>query len=851
MNRRSRTFRVFVSSTFSDLKAERNALQEHVFPKLRELCERHGCQFQAIDLRWGVSQEAALDQQAMTICLQELKRCQDLSPRPNFIVLLGDRYGWQPLPLRIDATAFARLMDCLTDGERARLVFDEARPTVRQGKGNGWYRLDRNAVFPEIPDSPGEYVLLPREPDSRFAAFENWEAEECELLTLLRRAAETVYSDPGDERRDPFFQSPTHQEIEHGALRGRDNDPHPVEHVLCRQRAFDRAAIVPSTDPARAEFLDLMPRPESIDGKSWKREARVDEAAWDRQHALKRTLSERLPPENLRVVPAPWPWSPTEDDLGPMCRFFTERLAAIIEAEIATLETVNPLDRENETHLDFARDRARHFVGRADLLGQIADYLDGDVPQPLIVHGVSGTGKTALMAQAFLRLAKDSDTKESPCHWLRLIGATPGSAQIRSLLTDLGRQIDRAWGVETGDIPDDINRFHEWFRERLARAKAERPIVLFLDALDQLGESDHAHTLAWLPRQLPAEVRLVVSILDRPGEAAGRVLETARRCWPEAPSLAVQALTASDGGALLDLWLADAGRRLDGAARSALLEAWKADGLPLWLKLAAEEARRWRSFEAVSPLPGDISALFGQMLRRLQEPENHGELIVDRALGYLAAARRGLSESEMLDVLAADEGYWEQFRRSVQHDLPGGVRRLPVILWARLHADLAAYLSQQEADGALLLGFYHRLLCETVEQTFLAGEARGWRHDGLAAYFLGQTHFIGGDLPGPDRRPRLRKLAEAPQAAIRATAVNEARWDDLIGSPETPACSATCASSRRSSPPGWDTNCPSTTTPPKMRCPSCGRSARPTARRGSAASITAWRWRTTPGNAAS
>ncbi len=61
----SRTFRIFVSSTFSDLKAERNALQERVFPRLRELAIAHSCRFQAIDLRWGVSEEAALDQQTM------------------------------------------------------------------------------------------------------------------------------------------------------------------------------------------------------------------------------------------------------------------------------------------------------------------------------------------------------------------------------------------------------------------------------------------------------------------------------------------------------------------------------------------------------------------------------------------------------------------------------------------------------------------------------------------------------------------------------------------------------------------------------------------------------------------
>ena len=95
------TFRVFISSTFSDLKAERNALHERVFPRLRELCARHGARFQPIDLRWGVSDEASLNQQAMNICLGEISRCQQTTPRPNFIVLLGDRYGWCPPPSQI------------------------------------------------------------------------------------------------------------------------------------------------------------------------------------------------------------------------------------------------------------------------------------------------------------------------------------------------------------------------------------------------------------------------------------------------------------------------------------------------------------------------------------------------------------------------------------------------------------------------------------------------------------------------------------------------------------------------------------------------------------------------------
>ena len=128
---RSRTFRLFVSSTFQDLRAERNALHAHVFPRLRELCRRHGCRFQAIDLRWGVSEVAALDQQTMTICLREIERCHRVTPRPNFLVLLGDRYGWWPPPPSIPADGVRRAARaCL--GRRS-----SASPVGRGAAGRG------------------------------------------------------------------------------------------------------------------------------------------------------------------------------------------------------------------------------------------------------------------------------------------------------------------------------------------------------------------------------------------------------------------------------------------------------------------------------------------------------------------------------------------------------------------------------------------------------------------------------------------------------------------------------------------------------------------------------------------
>jgi hypothetical protein len=125
MHRRGRTFRIFVSSTFSDLKEERNALQEKVFPKLRELCMHHGYRFQAIDLRWGVREEASLDQQTIKICFEEIKRCKKITPRPNFIVLLGDRYGWCPLPYEIPTSEFEEILTLLVSQQEPRVLCEK------------------------------------------------------------------------------------------------------------------------------------------------------------------------------------------------------------------------------------------------------------------------------------------------------------------------------------------------------------------------------------------------------------------------------------------------------------------------------------------------------------------------------------------------------------------------------------------------------------------------------------------------------------------------------------------------------------------------------------------------------
>ncbi|MBN2574654.1 MAG: DUF4062 domain-containing protein [Deltaproteobacteria bacterium] len=78
-----RAIRVFISSTFRDMREEREELVKQVFPELRRLCDSRAVVWSEVDLRWGVTDEEKADGKVLPICLAEIHNC-----RPYFLALL-------------------------------------------------------------------------------------------------------------------------------------------------------------------------------------------------------------------------------------------------------------------------------------------------------------------------------------------------------------------------------------------------------------------------------------------------------------------------------------------------------------------------------------------------------------------------------------------------------------------------------------------------------------------------------------------------------------------------------------------------------------------------------------------
>lgn len=732
MNHPSRppVFRVFVSSTFGDFRKERDYLQKHTFKRLRDFCESRGAHFQAIDLRWGINEEAGYDQRTMQLCLHELKRCQQITPKPNFVLLLGQRYGWRPLPTIIPAREFRELLAALPNQTAKGILLD-------------WYRLDENA----LPN--GDYVLRKR--SGQFQDRQKWKEEETKIAIVLLEALETVDWKKTDPRRDKYRQSATHQEIVEGALQV---DESIRKHVFAY---FRNVVGLPSGSEAEP-YRDV--------GERWGGENSEAEL-----EALKQAVRSALPDGHAREFTGAWQQGEVDFEIAALGERIEMDLKDTILRQLEEFKKEDPRAKEEEEHLGFALERTEFFEGRSDPLKAIRRFLDLDKKtskQALVLHGPSGTGKSAVMAKAFLSMRDNEDRSVIG----RFVGATPASQNLGSLLFDLISQLTVVAGKDTADLKESHPSKLEGDLEIVLKEAAEkRPIVIFIDACDQLDAEGEPESLNWLPSETPENVRIVVSMLERPGEPAGAMFDRTLTIRDLFEFIEIRDMESEVGSKILDRWLFSARRNLTGDQRSAVLEAFQKNRSGLYLKLLFERATLWRSddrpSETYEKLPSSIRGMLNQLFDDMTSKARHGELLVNRILGFLAASRNGLSEDEILSLLHADSDFSRWFNENARHQfMEVRGQALPVVLWSRFHKDFDAYLTDRFGDGRLLFTFYHRQVAEAASDRFLVPE----RRVDLANFFRDQSSWHDDEASEPNRR----RSSELPFQLVEA-----GEWDRL------------------------------------------------------------------------
>jgi hypothetical protein len=673
-----------------------------VFPRLRALCASNDADFQAIDLRWGVSAEASADQRAVEICLREVARCRQVTRRPNFLLLLGDRYGACPLLPTIEGDSFRRL--------HARLSEDVA-PLVDR-----WYVEDDNAV-------PSVFVLQPRR--GPYQASEVWDDEERRVRTALLRAAA---EQPVEEGVLTLLRtSVTEQE----SAQGIPKDAGLPGAAFVFRRITDG---IPE-DASAGFYRDL------VDGEP-------DEDALASLRKFRQGLRRRLDDEAISEYHAVWDTRsghPTTDHIERLCEDVYAKLAGVMLDELdQAAAPIAARRQEDRYHEEFGDERRGNFTGRQHEIDTILAHVAADTRRPLLLLGEPGIGKTALLAEVANRLSKQPD---APPVIARFIGVTPRSADTRTLVDELQRTLRGHSGVDT-EAPLGLAASAEAFRDALAAVATEPGAILVLDGLDQLADPAD---LGWLPSDLPPGVQVLLSA-QHGSDAAAAALDLG------AATLRLAALTPDEGDELLRRWLRESRRTLREDQHAEVLRSFALHGNPLHLRLAFEDARRWASYTPVQPgaLASDVDGILRQLLDRLEA--DHGAVLVRQALSLLAVSRHGLSEAEILDLLSGDATVLDEVKLRMPRS-PSTEGQLPPVLWALLNADLEPYLNERRSEGRTLFGFYHRQLTEAVAGRYLAGTDAAEAHRRLADYFDAQPlDLVGEEHPAANTR----KLSELP-----------------------------------------------------------------------------------------
>jgi len=675
----TKTFRLFISSTFNDFRREREVLQTEVFPHIKEYCAKKGYVFQPIDLRWGINEEAQLDQKTLELCLDEVRSCKAY-PYPNFLLMLGDRYGWVPLPYAIESREFEEIVTHVADDGKKLLL--------------EWYIEDLNQL-------PVSYIL--KERSAEYTDFTKWGEIEENIRTIFQNTVDKTSL--AEEQKRKYILSATEAEIEEGII------------PYINPTTYQKKLLEDNPELEKVDTENIFGFFRDVDATSKKSDKFMGDDTHKAQ-SLKHRVKDALIDNNILESNTT---QVDEDSLDETYLVdFKERVVSFLEAKVDAQidkeQHFTPLEIELQAQEYFAKQKRQNFVGQEDVLEGIENYINNDETEPLILYGTSGRGKSSIMAKAIEKAQENSSHKIL----YRFIGATPHAGTSKDILTSLFEELgidiqneEEKLPKNDGFAPVQNQETFEQFSYRVydQLMELEEDVVIFIDAVDQLGNSDQ---FLWLSNKLPTNVKIIISALD--DEKYQEDIQYFKTLKIKSNNL-LNVPAFNSPMRLLHSLLKEENRTIQKYQEKYFLQQYDDASSPLYVVVAAQEMKHWRSDDGVEgekavegkkiqDLSATQQAIIEEFISNLYTFYHHDKELVHRVLGYIYASRDGLSENEILQLLSVDTEFVEQVAPDTWHENKSG--GLPIVIWARLYTQLKPFLSVKEQDGEELLYFFHR-----------------------------------------------------------------------------------------------------------------------------------------------
>ncbi|XP_032367615.1 NACHT and WD repeat domain-containing protein 2 [Etheostoma spectabile] len=409
---------------------------------------------------------------------------------------------------------------------------------------------------------------------------------------------------------------------------------------------------------------------------------------------------------------------------------------------------------------------------------QVRNYVEQSEQQrPLVVTGGPCTGKTVLLAHCAQQIKSwlpDRDpvvityfcnlsTDPSPRHLLSSLCSQIGGRYHRDCSSEQNfRELDDPSCSPASNFC--LSKLKERLSSLLSfMPSPERPLVLFLDGLDHIGNNFGLHIMESLPSLLPPSVKLILTVSSKRTQvlqdinpqsgppqcvSEGREKESGYMC------VQLGLVDRKQCVKMLASLLRNSGRRVTSGQQALVNRALTSCCLTLYARLLHLHISLWHSDSDVteSSLPDGVHSSISALLDHLEQ--KHGSSIVARAVSYLTLSRTGLTETELADLLSSDQKVLTEYIRQVES--PPSNITVPQIDVERLLLDLRRLLIRRKVAGSHVLFWVSRHFKLVVARRYLGThEVRREINSAMADYF-------SGGLSGEVAKPLLVKQKFAP-----------------------------------------------------------------------------------------
>ena len=281
----------------------------------------------------------------------------------------------------------------------------------------------------------------------------------------------------------------------------------------------------------------------------------------------------------------------------------------------------------------------------------------------LVITGASGLGKSALVANWVKEKLTIGDVLPYRIiyHFVGNGGSTGSHGHVIKVLCD---EIRDRYGFET-DSKEDMTdeKALEKLINRVA-AEGDKPLLIVLDAINQIIDVDNSKQLNWLPIP-PKKVKLLFTTLED-----DRTMEVFRN--RHYPVFTLQPLTKVQREEMVRGYLSIFSKKLQPYQVEHIVTDRQCENT-LVLKTLLDELVNFGIFEKLDEKIGtylgtsSVEEFYGILLKGYEV--DFGESFVKHILSLIAVSRNGLSEEELLAITKETPLHWSQFFCAIRQHL--------------------------------------------------------------------------------------------------------------------------------------------------------------------------------------